>query len=170
MMGFRHPMMTYKSAGGGAPFHLGNDTIASLDTFPASEDRAICGRFTLAVAASVSAMYAYFVTGTGVAVKFFIAANSGGTPGAILAVSSPVTVSAAGAWATAAISTSLSAADYFLGVFSSDSGVEHGITASGAGDMEMANGFSYATPPGTWPGSDATYTNIPCIYAVCTPT
>lgn len=146
---------------------FGNNS-AGNDTFPMGSNRALVCRETLADTAQLQYIHAYFEKASGTAnAKGIILANNGGTPGTVLAVSDAVAIPNANAFLQLPISGTLSPGDYFIGVVTDDgSGVSAlGDTISGAYDTEMANGtFTYATPPGTWPGTDTPYTSRLSVY------
>lgn len=157
--------------GGGVEVRFGRETSGS-DTFPCSDDRALTSAFVLATGvASLSAIVGLFAAAStaGSTAKAFIAADSAGVPGAILAVSSAVAIPAGGGWVNFPISYgALAAGTYWLGivVVSFQGSWSHATGTPGA-SMLMADGtFNYATPPSTWPGTSATYGSQLCVYAI----
>lgn len=139
---------------------LGDNTQGG-DTFPGSGDRAILTRFTATEAGTINSAGAYFVrTGAGENAKVIMYTNNAGIPGTLVAASSGSAITASGL-TTFAMTGSFSAGLYFIGVvFDGGSGgsVDVSEDAVGTEVTEMANGtFSYASPPASWPGSDASY-------------
>lgn len=157
--------------GGGSEVRFGRETSGS-DTFPCSDDRALATSFALGTSlASLSAIVGLFAASTtaGSSARGFIAADAGGTPGAILAISSIVTIPAGGGWVTFPVSYgALAAGTYWLGsVAESFQGVWAHATGTPGATMHMANGsFVIASPPASWPGTDATYGSQLCVYAI----
>jgi hypothetical protein len=138
------------------------DTTSGGDTFPMDDGRCILTRQTLTESATLTAVWAYFLKASGTAsAKGVICANNSGTPGSVLYVTSAVAIPNANAWLQMSLSGSLTAGDYYIGVVTNDGG---GVSSLGEDaspttfDTEMANGtFTFASPPGTWPGTDASY-------------
>lgn len=135
------------------------DTTSGVDEFPCSEDRALVDRATLTEAATLTAVWLYGGASTtaGTTWKGIIYSDSTG-PSARQVVAGTATA-VASAWASMTASGSLSAASYWIGAVSNSFSAYMGEDATGVTpDICMANGtLSYASPPATWPGTDAQY-------------
>lgn len=139
------------------------DTSAGGDEFPMSDSRCLVDRFAMPDTGTVN--FAQARSGpsavAGANWKFVILADALSLPDLVLYVSNPTAISAASTWFnfTFGGSPSLTPADYWLGAVADSFQAYLGEDASGsAPNVQMANGtFDYATPPGTWPGSDANY-------------
>lgn len=136
------------------------DTTAGTDTFPGNSDRALLDRATLTESATLSLSWHYVGADStsGANWKGLIFSDSSG-PSARQAVSAVIAASPASTWVSGSISGSLSAANYWIGSVADNYQASLGEDATGsAPDVVMANGsFSYASPPATWPGTDASY-------------
>lgn len=136
------------------------DTTSGTDSFPGSEDRALLDRFNLSEAGTADSLTFFFEASTnpGTSFKGLIYTDSASAPSALVAASS--SGSAVDGWVTVNFaSEALTAADYWIGIVCNGSDASLGADTTGsAPDTVMANGtLSYATPPGTWPGTDASY-------------
>jgi len=90
--------------------------------------------------------------------KGVILASSAGEPTTVLYVTAAQTAPAGGAVLTFTLTGSLAAGDYYLGGIVDTFSNNVGQGDAGAFETRMANGtFNFATPPGTWPGTDASY-------------
>lgn len=141
---------------------LGDNTQGG-DSFPCADARELLSQFTSVAGGALNAGYAYFDSSStaGTNAKVILRADSAGAPGALIAASAGAAVPAGGGLINlGAMSGSISAstpywigivADSFSAYLSEDAG---GITP----DSVMANGTSdYASPPSSWPGTDASY-------------
>lgn len=145
------------------------DTTSGGDEFPCSGDRALMDRFAISENGTADSISVFFgaSSGSGANAKGLIYTDSAGAPGTLVAASVAGAVGAGGGWVTMNLAgESLSTGNYWLGAVTSDFQPYFGEDASGsAPDVVMANGtLSYATPPGTWPGTDASYTTGLNVY------
>lgn len=156
---------------------FGNEGVAN-DSFPNSEDRAYIGLYTMPENGTILRIGGYFtdLSGglAGDTVKFIIHENVAGEPGARLAIAAPVTIATIPEWWVADLVAPLvrSAGAIWIGYVASGLALDNRLgQIDGGGQARLANGsYSYASPPSSWPGSDAEYENNPCIYAEYTPT
>lgn len=150
------------------------DTTAGGDEFPISDGRCLVDRFNLPEAGTINSGWARSGASStsGASWKFVILADAAGAPGSVLHVSSATAINAASTWYQfTGMSGSLAAGDYWLGVVGNSFQGYLGEDASGTSpDVCMANGtFDYASPPGSWPGTDANYSvglNVYVDYSV----
>ena len=105
--------------------------------------------------------YAGASSTAGASWKFVILSDAAGAPGTVLYVSNATAIGAGAGWHnfTFSGSPSLTPGEYWLGVVANSFEAYHGEDATGVSpDVCMANGtFSYASPPGSWPGTDGSY-------------
>lgn len=141
---------------------LGDNSQGSAQ-FPNSEDRALLQKVTATEAGNINSAHAYFGASstTGTSAKVCLYTDAGGIPGTQVAVSSAVAVPAGSSLVNFTMSGSFTATTYYLGIVANDFPAylseDDGLSGQ---DLQMANGtFSYASPPASWPGTDATYTN-----------
>lgn len=128
--------------------------------FPANSDRALCTRFTLTENANLTGMdFLIHSSATNAGnIKGFIAAVSAGEPTTILHVTAAQPTLVGGNLAVFTLTGFLTAGDYYVGAVSNTFDNNFGQTDPASWETRMANGtFSYATPPGTWPGTDVSY-------------
>lgn len=138
------------------------DTSAGGDQFPMSDGRCMVDRFNLPEDGTINSAWAYSASSStsGASWKFVILEDDAGAPGDVLHVSDATAINAASTWYQfTGMSGALPAGDYWLGVVANSFQAYLGEDASGSSpDVCMANGtFDYATPPGSWPGTDASY-------------
>lgn len=140
------------------------DNTAGTSSSPGTTDRAIVTAFTLTEDATINSAGAYFdaASTSGASAKVIVYNKSGGVPTSLVVASGATAVPAGGGLVTFTMSGSLTAGDYYVGVVYSDFQANTQVDDSLSGmDSCMANGtLSYASPPGTWPGSDINYDNI----------
>ena len=141
---------------------LGDNTQGAAQ-FPDSEDRALLQLVTATEAGTINSGHAYFGASStaGMNAKVCLYTDAGGIPGTQVAVSSAASVPAGSGLVNFTMSGSFTATTYYLGIvadgFYAYLSEDDGLSGQ---DLQMANGtFSYASPPGSWPGTDATYTN-----------
>ena len=148
---------------------FGDDSAGATST-PGSDGRALVSKFTLTEAGDVTKISAYVAarSGAGASWKGLILADSSGTPSTVSAVTAGATVDAVG-WMdlTFGSPVTLAAGTYWIGTvansFEGDIGAD---STPGTTNSLMANGtFSYSSPPGTWPGTDASYETNYNVYA-----
>lgn len=128
--------------------------------FPSTNGRALVTRWNLPVAANlISLELTTFNTATAASdVKGLILLSAAGEPTTVLHVTSGQTSPIGGAVLTYALSGFLAAGDYYLGGVHNSFNNNLGQSDIAAYETRMANGtFDYTTPPGTWPGTDASY-------------
>lgn len=133
------------------------DTTQGVDSFPNAGDRALLSSFVAVDNGSILGWQAYFdATSTaGSSVKFLLFDDNAGAPGNLLAASTGVAVPAGGGLVTGSLSGSIvSGATYWLGIVcnSFESRLSEDLST---GAYVRREGFSYASPPSTWPGTDA---------------
>lgn len=138
------------------------DTTSGVDEFPGSGDRALMDQFAISENGTADSISLFFGASStaGSNAKGLIYTDSAGAPGSLVAVSASAAVPAGGGWLTMNLAgESLTTGNYWLGGVTSDFQPYFGEDATGAGaDVVMANGtLSYASPPSTWPGTDASY-------------
>lgn len=139
------------------------DNTQGVDAFPCSDGRCLVSRFTASSGGSMNTGYAYFDSGTtsGTSAKVVILADSSSTPGSVIAVSAGAAIPAGGGLVNCgAISgTIVNATAYWIGVVCDNFSAQFSEDVdSPAVDSVMANGtFDYASPPSSWPGTDASY-------------
>lgn len=141
------------------------DTSAGTGSFPASGDRALVDRIVMPEDGTLLYGYIYFdATSTGANCKFLIYSDDGADePDALENNSSGVAVPNGGGWVQFPLSGTLVAGDWWIGGVSDNFQHRFGEDdpATDPPDVKMANGtLSYATPPATWPGSDASYSGV----------
>jgi hypothetical protein len=158
----------FPAAGGGSSENFGDQTIGA-DEFPCNTDRALASPFTIAHAGTVSSMFGHFSASTtsGANVRYCIFTDSAGAPGSLVGSTGTAAVPAGAGWVECTGSIVIPSSGTYWLVMVTDSfqpSMTHDV--AGLGDtMVMANGtFSYATPPSTWPGTDATYDGQANIY------
>jgi len=133
------------------------DTVQGVDSFPCSGDRALLSQFTAAEDGTVIGWQAYFdpTSTAGSAIKFLLFTDNAGAPGTLVASSAGTAVPAGGGLLSGALSGALvSGAAYWLGIVANSfqSRLSEDI---GGVNYVRREGFSYASPPATWPGTDA---------------
>lgn len=144
---------------------LGDNSQGAASS-PGNSNRALVTRFTAPESGSNGTMYAYFSSGSssGSNAKGIVYSNNAGAPDTLLANTSGVAVPSGGGLVNLGTVTATwtASTDYFVGIVYSDFQADISVDDSLSGiDTEMANGtLSYATPPGTWPGTDISYGNI----------
>lgn len=148
---------------------FGNNSVGS-DTFPCSDGRSLVDRFNCPEARHIISVAVHFAASStaGTTIKALVLADNAGSPGAVLGVGTATAVPAGGGWVTCDLSLDVAAGNYWLGFVGNSftANVTHNTATGVAPNMAMANGsFNYATPPGTWPGSDATYASMLSAYA-----
>lgn len=126
------------------------DTTAGGSSFPCSGDRAIVRSFTLTDDADLVSITIFFDGSSGANEdhKGLIYADSGGLPGALLAVTAAGTLAPAATSLTLPISGTLSPGTYWLGGVASGFAARWAADASGGGQRQ--EGVTYATPAGTF--------------------
>lgn len=140
------------------------DTTAGGDEFPMADGRCLMDRFAMPDSGTVNFAQAYSGASStsGASWKFVIMSDALSLPDLVLYVSNATAINAASTWNnfTFGGSPSLTPADYWLGAVANSFQAYLGEDASGsAPNVQMANGtFDYASPPASWPGSDANYT------------
>ena len=146
------------------------DTTYGGSSFPGSDGRLLVSKFTLSESATVTAIWVYGVyVFAGGHLKGAVLADSSGVPSTTLIVSSSSSAITSSGWVSLSASGSLSAGDYWLGIFGDSGAVDYGDDASGSGAL-MANGtFTFASPPGSWPGTDGSYGTQVNVYVEYTP-
>ena len=137
------------------------DTTPGSAGFPNSGDRALASKYTLSEGATLNTAYAYIHSGSaGGNAKVLIYSDGGANPGTLIAASAGAAITGVGWMSCGAISGSLVAGDYYL-VFVGDANSYPSYIGddNGSGpNLLMANGtLSYASPPSSWPGTDADY-------------
>lgn len=149
------------------------DTTSGVDEFPCSGDRALMDQFAISENGTADSISLFFGASStaGSNAKGLIYTDSAGAPGSLVAVSASAAVPAGGGWLTMNLAgESLTTGNYWLGGVTSDFQPYFGEDATGAGaDVVMANGtLSYASPPSTWPGTDASYGTGLNVYVTYT--
>lgn len=132
-------------------------------------DRAWLVKVAAAEGGTINSAGAYFdastVAGGSMKVLLYTFASAN-TPGTLVAASAGVSVPAGGGLVTDSMSGSFTTGDYFIGIVtgSYEPNVNYDNVGSGM-DAVVANGsLSYASPPASWPGTDASY-NYPRFNA-----
>jgi hypothetical protein len=141
---------------------LGNNSMTNTGGgFSGAVGRKVASKFTLATAQTLQELHAFFYTGTGShVIVLHIYADSSGSPGALVANSSQITVPDIGDFADVSqtgFSVPLAAGDYWLGMtFSSakgniagDLGGTHRAILSGATVFPPSNPFGTPDNSGT---------------------
>lgn len=130
----------------------------------ASADRAWVSKVTSVAAGTMVRGTVCFGAGTtGTDGKFIVLSSVGGEPGAVLAVSGAVSIPAGASITSFTLGGEAVTAstEYYIGVVTYDYPAEINYTLGSGFQTRMANGtFSYASPPGSWPGSDGTYADV----------
>jgi len=153
-------------------YTIGLPTPSGGGSAPADSDRCWVSKFTsVAAGTMVQGTVCFLGTTAGTMARFVVLSSTAGEPDAVLAVSAPVSVPAGASTTVFPLGGEAVTAttDYYLGVVTFDFNAAIDESASaGAYAKRLANGtFSYATPPGTWPGTDASYTdNSPSVSLV----
>lgn len=148
------------------------DTSTGPDTFPMSNDRALATRFTAADSSMTLSKFTAYLDdgGSHDPYKAWAFDNAAGEPSSRVALSSSTSTVSTPTWMDFTCTDSISSSgEYHLGVVGDGFSSEVYKDASGGNDMKMANGtFSYASPPASWPGTDASYGGQGNIYATYT--
>ncbi len=145
---------------------FGNNTLGG-DEFPASEDRALMDLFACIESGTTSGIWvASGPSSTGGANwKGLVYSDVASLPASRLAVGASVAIAAANTFYFSAAVFAVSAQNYWVGMVADSFEAYYSEHASGTGvDVQMANGsLSFASPPASWPGSDASYpTGLDC--------
>lgn len=161
-------MAAFPAAGGGGSEENFGDETAGTDSFPCDNGRAMASKYTADHSGTVTSMHLYF-HGDGSAsgnVKCAIHEDDAGTIGDLVGVSSSASCGS-DEWVECSASITLSSSgDYWLVAVTDNFNPKFAHLNSGPTSMIMANGtYSYASPPSTWPGTDATYDGQLSIYA-----
>lgn len=132
------------------------DTTAGGDTFPTTNDRCIASDFVCPTAGIATQINIRFDSsgGAGSNGKAMLYADSGGSIGALLVTSSPVSIPAGGGDIAFPIANTPVAAGttYWVASVVDASGATWQVDASG--DLKRREAHSYATPANPW-GSDS---------------
>ena len=154
-------------------YTIGLPTPSGGGAAPADPDRCWVSKFTSGAAGTMVQGTVCFTAGTaaGTSGKFVVLSASAGEPDAVLAVSGAVSIPAGASTVTFTLGGEAVAAatDYYLGIVTNSfEAVIDEAASAGAYAKRLANGtFSYSTPPGTWPGTDGSYTdNSPSVSLV----
>ncbi len=147
------------------------DETPGADSFPCASDRAFASKYTALHAGTVTSMFIRtHADGTpGDNLKCAIHADASGTIGTLLGVTAAsATNNGNDEWFEVACSIAIPApGDYWLVAVANNFNPKVAKEAAGPTQMIMANGtYSYASPPSSWPGTDATYDGQLSIYAV----
>lgn len=141
---------------------IGYTTPGGGGIAPGQADRAWVGKVTSSAAGTIASGTVTFVSSTasGASGKMIVLSVTAGEPDAVLYVSDALAIPAGASTQTFTFSGSPSIAastDYYIGIVNNDFQAEMDQTENlGASFSRLANGtFSYATPPGTWPGTDS---------------
>lgn len=148
---------------------FGNDQATESGTSSSSNDRAVASPFVKAQDGEIISMWAFCTAATapGTDAKFIIMADDAGAPGDVLCVSTGSSM--VSGWiefpVPAEASAAFAAGTYWLGVVADNFTGVWG-RRDFIGDAVLANGtFPYASPPASWPGTDASYTGE--LYFYC---
>lgn len=146
------------------------DTSEGGDVFPYTDGRLLVSKFTLSQAAvDVLAIRAFngSASTAGSNCKGVILSDSAGVPGSTVCVSEPAACLAGGGWVYMPVlaTVPLSTGDYWIGLVADSFQGRFGHDTT-VGTLLRAEGFTYASPPGTWPGTADTYIGEASIYAV----
>lgn len=154
---------------------FGNNVYGGT-TYPGGSGRCLTSFFQLTQPGSITSLSGYIAgTAVGEHVKFVILSNSSGNlPQTLLAVTPSIVTTGSNGYLTGTLSSAvvLSPGTYWLGIVSdTQSGnTDYGTTQGTSATTVMANGtFTFASPPSTWPGTDATYASADVdVYATYT--
>lgn len=152
-------------------YTIGLPTPSGIGSTPADSDRAWVSKFTSVAAGTMSQGTVCFTSGTGGTTgRFIVLSVTSGEPDAVIAYSEIVTIPAGASTTVFPLSGEAVAAttDYYFGIVTYDfnAAMDGGVTGAGY-QTRLANGtFSLATPPGTWPGSDGSYTDALSVSLV----
>lgn len=151
-----------------------SNTVGPSDGFPGAANRGLASVYANKTnSGTVTTINARLRSDTiaGANGKICAFSDGGGAPGTLLWVSQPATIPAGGGVVqfdlpTSGLNNTDPAAAYYLVFVPSDfqaNLAKSNVLADGI--LLMANGtFSYASPPSTWPGTDATYDGPACIW------
>ncbi len=147
------------------------DTSQGASSFPCSGGRVIVGKFALSEAGDVTGITVFYQSGQAAGTDFrgLIYADSGGAPGALVAVGASVAVpGTVGGELESAVSpaVSLSPGDYWIGAVV-DSFEARWSCDAGAGGLRK-EGVSFASPAGTFGTPDDTTGDRISAYATYT--
>lgn len=150
---------------------FGDNTLPA-GGFPGSGDRALVSSYVKSGSGTITSIFAHFRADTvaGASAKVFFLTDSAGAPGSLIVATTSVAVPSGGGWVEfpvpGGISGLNSAGTYWMGVVNNSFEANPGKHDTGStGDTRMANGtFSFASPPGTWPGTDGNYVGKMGIY------
>jgi hypothetical protein len=143
------------------------DDSAGSSSFPCSGDRALLSQFTLTEGADVTEIVAIFesTTTAGSSFKGLIYADSGGAPGALVAVGAATAIPAGASETASACSVSLAAGTYWLGLVTDS--FEARVQCDASGGLSRMEAATYSSPAATWSQS-GTGTARLNVYAECT--
>lgn len=145
-----------------APYSLGRTGTDPGSSLSGVLNRATVTGYTSVGLGTVTTGAAWYdsTTSSGSSAKLIILASSAGEPTTVLGVSTASVVPSGGGTVAFTFGTPVTIAAttlYFIGLVHDAGGGEIGVLsgASGSGQTRNANGtFSYASPPGSWPGTD----------------
>lgn len=149
-------------------------TTPYTSSAPNSTDRCWVSKFTLSEAGNVTKLTAFFdydagqSSAAGDNVKAVIYADSSGSPGALLAVSSGVAIPAGDQTIDFTVSVSLTAGDYWLGIVADSTNSRINAQGGSSGNYARQESLTYASPASTFGTPAATGTNEFGIYATYT--
>jgi hypothetical protein len=140
------------------------DNSQGAGTAPGSSDRCWVSKYTSPEAGSINSAGAYFsaASTSGSNAKVVIYADSGGTPGALVAASSGAAVPAGGGLVTFTMSGTFSGSTtYWIGVVHDNFQADVSTDTTGATgvDTKRAEGVTYSSPP-SWPGTADDYPDL----------
>lgn len=144
------------------------------DVFPAADGRLLISPCSLASdITTIDRMYCWMdsTSTAGASAKMVVFTDNAGAPGTLVIATAGVVVPAGGGllqFAPTGSSGALNAGNYWIGVVcnSFQAKVKHETTGT-LGDMLRKEGYTYATPPGSWtPPADDTYVGKVCGWAV----
>jgi len=150
-------------------------TSAGSNSYPANGDRYIASKFTLSVAGDVTKVTAFFdfdasnTSFSGDNGKAVIYEDSSGAPGALVAVSSAVSIPGGDQQIDFPVTVSLAAGDYWLGIVTDSFNSRLNIFAFSGGSHVTKESLTYASPADPMGTPGVTGSDIFAIYATYTP-
>lgn len=153
---------------------FGQTTTGSGGSVPATTDRYWASKFTLSEDGAVTKVTAFFdydagnTSSAGDNGKAVIYADSSGSPGALVGVSSAVAIGAGDQTVDFPLTASLTAGDYWLGIVTDSFNSRLHTFSTTGGNYVRKESLTYASPGDPMGTPDATGSNIFGIYATYT--
>lgn len=143
------------------------DTTPGTGEHELRADEAIVDRFTLSDPADLVALWVWYSASSAASdTKGLVLSDTSDLPDTVLQVTGVETVPGGGGWVSYPLTGSLAPGDYWLGVIGDATAASFiGYDTSGdVPDIQLGDGFAYATPPGTWPGTGRTIAGRLNVY------